>query len=69
LKLTTIYYFLTSSRSFSIHIVFTISAIYYVSVAQLNALELVLIGTILELTVFICEIPTGLFADFFGRKK
>ena len=69
MKLTTIYYFLTSSRSFSIHIVFTISAIYYVSVAQLNALELVLIGTILELTVFICEIPTGLFADFFGRKK
>lgn len=69
MTLTSIYYFLTSSRAFSIHIVFTISAIYYVSTAQLNALELVLIGTILELTVFICEIPTGLFADFFGRKK
>lgn len=69
MNLTTIYYFLTSSRAFSIHIVFTVSAIYYVSTAQLNALELVLIGTILELTVFIFEIPTGLFADFFGRKK
>ena len=63
------YYFLTSSRSFSIYIVFTLNAIYYVSQAGLNPLQLVLIGTIMELTVLLFEIPTGLVADFFGRKK
>ncbi|MGM9943500.1 MAG: MFS transporter [Lysinibacillus sp.] len=64
-----IYYFLTSSRSFSIYIVFTLNAIYYVSQAGLNPLQLVLIGTIMELTVLLFEIPTGLVADFWGRKK
>ena len=63
------YYFLTSSRSFSIYIVFTLNAIYYVSQAGLYPLQLVLIGTIMELTVLLFEIPTGLVADFFGRKK
>ena len=69
LNIKNIYYFLTSSRSFSIYIVFTLNAIYYVSQAGLNPLQLVLIGTIMELTVLLFEIPTGLVADFFGRKK
>lgn len=69
MNIKNIYYFLTSSRSFSIYIVFTLNAIYYVSQAGLNPLQLVLIGTIMELTVLLFEIPTGLVADFFGRKK
>lgn len=64
-----IYYFLSSSRSFCIHIVFTLNAIYYVSQAGLNPLQLVLIGTIMELAILFFEIPTGLVADFWGRKK
>lgn len=64
-----IYYAFTSSRAFCLQIVFTLNIIYYVSDAQLNPLELVLIGTIMELTVLLCEIPTGLVADLFGRKK
>ena len=64
-----IYYLLTSSRSFCIYIVFTLNAIYYVSQAGLNPLQLVLIGTIMELAVLFFEIPTGLVADYFGRKK
>lgn len=69
MNIKNIYYFLTSSRSFSIYIVFTLNAIYYVSQAGLNPLQLVLIGTIMELTVLLFEIPTGLVADFFGKKK
>ena len=69
MNIKSIYYFLTSSRSFSIYIVFTLNAIYYVSQAGLNPLQLVLIGTIMELTVLLFEIPTGLVADFWGRKK
>lgn len=63
------YYTITSSRSFFIQIVFTLNAIYYVTQADLNALQLVLIGTIMEVSVLLFEMPTGLYADHYGRKR
>ena len=69
MNIQNIYYLFTSSRAFCIQIVFTLSAIYYVSQAGLNPLQLVLLGTIMELAILFFEIPTGLVADFFGRKK
>lgn len=63
------YYIVTSSRSFFIQMVFTLNAIYYVTQADLNALQLVLIGTIMEVSVLLFEMPTGLFADHYGRKR
>jgi len=48
--------------------VFTVNLLYQVQIVGMNALQLVLAGTVLELTVFICEIPTGLIADYKGRK-
>ncbi|PAQ15508.1 hypothetical protein CD798_06900 [Bacillaceae bacterium SAOS 7] len=48
--------------------VFTVNLLYYVQVVEMNALQLVLVGTVLEITVLICEIPTGLIADYKGRK-
>ncbi|WP_332647802.1 MFS transporter [Lysinibacillus sp. 54212] len=69
MNIKSIYYLLTGSRSFCIYIVFTLSAIYYVSQAGLNPLQLVLVGTIMECTVLLLEIPTGLVADLWGRKK
>ncbi|WP_088009394.1 MFS transporter [Indiicoccus explosivorum] len=62
------YYTVTGTRSLLIQMVFTLNAIYYVSVADLNPLQLVLIGTIMELSVLLFELPTGLTADRFGRK-
>ncbi len=44
------------------------SAIYHLDVAGLDALQLVLIGTVLELSVFVFEIPTGVVADFKSRR-
>ena len=69
MNIKTVYYLLTSSRSFCIQIVFTLNAIYYVSQVGLNPLQLILLGTIMELAVLLFEIPTGLIADIFGRKK
>ena len=69
MNIKNVYYLLTSSRSFCIQIVFTLNAIYYVSQAGLNPLQLVLLGTIMEVAVLFFEIPTGLVADYFGRKK
>lgn len=48
--------------------VFTVNILYYVQIVGMNALQLVLVGTVLEMTIFICEIPTGLIADYKGRK-
>ena len=45
-----------------------ISAIYRVQSAGLDPLQLVLVGTVLEITVFIFEIPTGIVADIYSRR-
>jgi len=45
-----------------------ISAIYRVQTVGLDPLQLVLVGTVLEITVFIFEIPTGIVADVYSRR-
>ncbi len=45
-----------------------ISAIYRVQSAGLDPLQLVLVGTVLEITVFLFEIPTGIVADIYSRR-
>ncbi len=47
---------------------FTTSSIYRFEAAGLNPLQLVLVGTALEATVFLCEIPTGVVADRVSRR-
>lgn len=49
-------------------LIFTVNLLYYVNVAKLNPLQLILVGTILELSVFLFEIPTGIIADTKSRK-
>ena len=46
----------------------TVSLLYQVSVVKLDPLQLVLVGTVLELTVFLFEIPTGIMSDLKSRK-
>ena len=48
-----------------------ISAIYVTFLIKngLSLLEVNLVNMSFFLTLFICEIPTGAFADIFGRKK
>lgn len=47
---------------------FTLGLVYQVDVAGLSPLELVLVGTVLEATCFLGEIPTGIVADLHSRK-
>lgn len=47
---------------------FTLSLVYQVEVAQLTPIQLVLVGTVLEATCFLGEIPTGIVADLRSRK-
>lgn len=48
--------------------IFTVNLLYHVQVVKLDPLQLVLVGTVLELTVFLFEIPTGVLADVKSRK-
>lgn len=51
-----------------LHMVFVPLAVYYVQVVGLDPLQLVLVGTALELTVFALEVPTGVVADVYSRR-
>jgi DHA3 family tetracycline resistance protein-like MFS transporter len=48
--------------------IFTASSVYQVTIATLTPLQLVLVGTTLEATVFIFEVPTGIVADVYSRR-
>ena len=47
---------------------FTVSMYYQVTVVGLDPLQLVLVGTTLEVSVFVFEIPTGIVADLYSRR-
>jgi DHA3 family tetracycline resistance protein-like MFS transporter len=47
---------------------FVALAVYYVQVVGMNPLQLVLVGTVLEGTIFLLEIPTGVLADAYSRR-
>ena len=47
----------------------TVAAVYRIEVVHLDPLRLVLLGTALEVAVFLFEVPTGVFADTFGRRR
>lgn len=46
----------------------TTNLVYQVEVAHFDALRLLLVGTVLELTCFVFQVPTGLLADAFSRR-
>lgn len=47
---------------------FTMAGLYRIEWAGLGTLELALVGTVLETTVTLCEVPTGVLADLYGRR-
>jgi DHA3 family tetracycline resistance protein-like MFS transporter len=68
LPANTLYYIYCLSTSLLLWMTFTADSVYYVSIAQLSALQLVLVGTTLEGSVFLFEIPTGIVADLYSRR-
>lgn len=42
--------------------------LYLVNVLRLSPLQLILMGTVMEATVFVCEVPTGVVADTYSRR-
>jgi len=48
--------------------IFTLLPVYYIREAELTPFQLVLVGTVLESTVFLFEVPTGVVADVYSRR-
>ena len=63
-----LYLVLEGSLGFFFSLAFTVNLVYQYTVVGLNPLQLVLVGTVLEGTAFLCEIPTGLVADTYSRR-
>ncbi|MEJ5223324.1 MAG: MFS transporter [Anaerolineales bacterium] len=48
--------------------IFTVTSFYEVTVAGLSGLQLVLVGTALEVSILLFEVPTGVVADVYSRR-
>lgn len=64
----TTYLILTLASSLCFGLVFIANTLYYVVVVKLSPLELVLVGTALEVAIFLFEVPTGVVADVISRR-
>lgn len=64
----TIYLATEFAWSFFALLVFTSGSLYAIEVAKLDAFQLVLVGTALEVSAFLFEVPTGVVADTISRR-
>ena len=63
-----VYLFIEFTASACFAMMFVTMSLYEATVAGLTPLQLVLVGTTVELSVFLFEIPTGVVADVFSRR-
>jgi DHA3 family tetracycline resistance protein-like MFS transporter len=54
--------------NFANTLIWTAMMIYQIQLVGLTPLQLVLVGTTMEITVFLFEIPTGIVADLYSRR-
>ncbi|HEY7356620.1 MAG TPA: MFS transporter, partial [Ktedonobacterales bacterium] len=59
---------LGGASAFFSTIMFTLNQLYQLQVAHLNPLQLVLVGTVLETSCFLTQVPTGALADVYSRR-
>lgn len=64
-----VYLFYKSCFSLLFSMATVLSLVYYSEVVGLNALQLVLVGTVLETACFVLEVPTGVMADLYSRRR
>lgn len=64
-----LYLFLSGASSFLMTTIWVVGAVYYVLSVHMNPFQLVLVGTSLEASYLLFQVPTGLFADMTGRRR
>lgn len=68
LDATKVYLFIEFAASALFGMVFVTMSLYEATVAGLMPLQLILVGTMVEFSAFIFEIPTGIVADMYSRR-
>jgi DHA3 family tetracycline resistance protein-like MFS transporter len=63
-----IWYVYEAVATFGSSQAFTVTAVYFVTEVGMSPLELVLVGTMMELAIFVFEVPTGIVADVYSRR-
>src|SRR5262245_979005 len=63
-----VYLLLSGGSALCYALSFTLGLVYQVEVVGLSSLQLVLVGTVLEASVFLGEVPTGIVADLYSRR-
>src|ERR1044071_1653864 len=63
-----VYLFIEFSASAFFSMMFVVTSLYEATVAGLTPVQLILVGTALELSAFVFEVPTGIVADVYSRK-
>lgn len=63
-----VYYFIEFASSAFFSMMFVVISLYEATMAGLTPMQLVLVGTTLEVSAFLFEIPTGVVADVFSRR-
>ena len=68
LEASKVYLFIEFSASVFFLMMFVTMSLYEATVAGLTPLQLVLVGTTLEVSAFLFEVPTGVVADVYSRR-
>lgn len=68
LNATKVYLFIEFAGSACFSMLFVVLSLYEATVANLTPVQLVLVGTALEVSAFIFEVPTGIVADVYSRR-
>ena len=68
LNARTVYLFIEFSASMFFAMMFTVTSLYEATVAGLTPVQLILVGTTLEISAFVFEVPTGIVADVYSRR-
>jgi DHA3 family tetracycline resistance protein-like MFS transporter len=63
-----VYLIMSGATALFFTLVFTVNMVYQAQTIGLTALQLVLVGTTLELSIFLFEVPTGVVADVYSRR-
>lgn len=63
-----VYLLIEFSASVFFAMMFVVTSLYEATVAGLTPVQLVLVGTTLEISAFVFEVPTGIVADVYSRR-
>ena len=67
-KDSTFYKGMVFFKSLLFSMIYVVTSLYEARVAGLSGAQLVMVGTTLEITIFLFEIPTGIVADIYSRR-